>query len=80
VGDISGHYFDIHGRPIQCEVADRIMALPWKDFKQQKDVVAIACGLDKRFALVGALRTGVLNRLIIDDQTAVALLESEART
>ena len=77
VGDISGHYFDIRGRRIVGDIDDRMMALPWEDFQRLKNVVAIACGLDKQDAILGALRTGLLNRLIVDDQTALALVEAD---
>jgi DNA-binding transcriptional regulator LsrR (DeoR family) len=77
VGDISGRYFDIHGKRILGEVDDRILALPWEDFQRLENVVAVACGLDKKNAILGALRTGVLSRLIIDDQTALAILEQD---
>lgn len=77
VGDISGRYFDVQGKRISGEVDDRMMALSWEDFQRLKNVVAVACGLDKRDAILGALRTGVLSRLIIDDQTALALMEAD---
>jgi deoxyribonucleoside regulator len=77
VGDISGRYFDIHGKRILGDFDDRIMALPWEDFQRLENVVAVACGLDKKTAILGALRTGVLSRLIIDDQTALAILEED---
>ncbi len=76
VGDISGRYFDVHGQRVLGDVDDRIMALPWEDFERFQNVVAIACGVDKRDAILGALRTGIIDRLIIDDQTAQALLEA----
>lgn len=75
VGDISGHYFDIHGNRILGDVEDRILSLPWDDFKSLKNVIAVACGLDKKNAIRGALRTGLINRLIVDDQTALAVLQ-----
>jgi deoxyribonucleoside regulator len=75
VGDICGRYFDINGKRILGDVDDRIMALSWEDFQSFKNTVAVVCGLDKKSAILGALRTGLINRLIIDDQTALALLE-----
>jgi len=75
VGDISGRYFDINGKRILGDVDDRIMALSWEDFQSLKNIVAVVCGLDKKNAILGALRTGLIRRLIIDDQTALALLE-----
>ena len=77
VGDISGHYFDIQGKRIRGDVDDRMMALSWEDFQRLSNVVAIVCGLDKRDAILGALRTGLVHRLIIDDQTALALVEAD---
>jgi DNA-binding transcriptional regulator LsrR (DeoR family) len=78
VGDISGRYFDIHGNRILGDVDDRIMTLSWEDFQSIKNVVAVVCGLEKREAILGALRTGLFKRLIIDDQTALAVLEDQA--
>lgn len=51
------------------------VALSWEDFQSIKNVVAVVCGLDKKNAILGALRTGLISRLIIDDQTVLALLE-----
>ena len=75
VGDISGRYFDINGTRILGDVDDRIMALSWEDFQSLKNVVAVVCGLDKKNAILGALRTGLISRLIVDYHTALALLE-----
>src|SRR5580692_10542061 len=75
VGDISGRYFDVRGNRILGDVDDRIMTLPWEDFQSIKNVIAVVCGLEKKYAILGALRTGLFKRLIIDDQTAMAVLE-----
>ncbi len=77
VGDISGRYFDREGKRILGDVDDRMLALSWKDFQCLGNLVAVVCGVDKRDAILGALRTGVLSCLIIDDQTALALLEAD---
>ncbi|MBV9644025.1 MAG: sugar-binding transcriptional regulator [Verrucomicrobia bacterium] len=75
VGDISGRYFDIHGNRILGDVDDRIISLSWEDFQSIKNVMAVVCGLEKRKAILGALRTRLFKRMIIDDQTALAVLE-----
>ena len=75
VGDISGRYFDVRGNRILGDVDDRIMTLPWEDFRSIENVVAVVCGLEKKNAILGALRTELFKRLIIDDQTALAVLE-----
>jgi DNA-binding transcriptional regulator LsrR (DeoR family) len=38
-------------------------------------IVAVVCGLGQKSAMLVAVRTGLISRLIIDDQTALALLE-----
>ncbi|MBV8900339.1 MAG: sugar-binding transcriptional regulator [Verrucomicrobia bacterium] len=77
VGDISGHYFDLHGRPVRGDIEDRIMALSWEDLQRLENVVAVICGRHKLRAALGALRTGLLDALIIDEPTAIAVLESD---
>jgi DNA-binding transcriptional regulator LsrR (DeoR family) len=69
VGDISGRYFDIHGNRILGDVEERIIGLTWDDLQKLENVVAVACGRDKTAAILGALRTGLLDYLIIDDRT-----------
>jgi DNA-binding transcriptional regulator LsrR (DeoR family) len=49
--------------------------LPWQDFQSIENVIAVVGGLEKKNANLGALRTGLFKRLIIDDQTALAVLE-----
>jgi DNA-binding transcriptional regulator LsrR (DeoR family) len=75
VGDISGRYFDVHGNRILGDVDDRIITLSWEDFQSIKNVMAVVCGLEKKNAILGALRTGLFKRLIIDDRTALAVLD-----
>jgi DNA-binding transcriptional regulator LsrR (DeoR family) len=74
VGDISARYFDLEGKHVIGDVDERLMGLSWEDLRQLPNVVAVACGLDKTEAILGALRTGLLNCLITDDQTAMSLL------
>jgi len=79
VGDISGRYFDLHGKQIVGELEDRIMALSWEDLQQLENVVAVVCGHEKVEPTLGALRTGLLDALIIDERTALAVLERAGR-
>ena len=67
--------FNIRGKSMLGDGDDRIMSLSWEDFQSLKNIVAVVCGLDKKNAILGALRTALISRLIIDDQTALALLE-----
>jgi deoxyribonucleoside regulator len=74
VGDISGHYFGMKGHHVTGDVDERLMGLSWEDLGRLNTVIAVACGPDKTEAILGALRTGLLDYLIIDDQTALRLL------
>ena len=74
VGDISSRYFDLQGKPILGDVNDRLMGLSWEDMRQLQTVVAVA-GPNRVEAVVGALRTGLLHVLIIDEQTAQKVLD-----
>jgi DNA-binding transcriptional regulator LsrR (DeoR family) len=77
VGDISGRYFDIHGKRILGDIEDRIIGLTWEDLERLENVAAVACGQDKTQAILGALRTGILDYLIIDDRTALEVMNSD---
>jgi len=74
VGDISGRYFDVQGNRVPGDVDERIMGLSWEDLRQLQNVVGVASGPDKTEAILGALRTGLLDYLITDDETAMRLL------
>jgi DNA-binding transcriptional regulator LsrR (DeoR family) len=44
--------------------------------EQLENVAAVACGQSKTQAILGALRTGILDYLIIDDRTALEVMKS----
>jgi DNA-binding transcriptional regulator LsrR (DeoR family) len=78
VGDISGRYFDIQGNRIPGDIEERIIGLTWEDLQQLENITAVACGPDKKLAILGALRTGLLDYLIIDDRTALEVMNSDS--
>lgn len=75
VGDICARYFNIRGKFIKGEYFNRIMGIPLKKLKCAKTVIGIATGTDKEKAILGALRTGIFNIFITDEQTAKAVLK-----
>jgi DNA-binding transcriptional regulator LsrR (DeoR family) len=75
VGDILGHFFDLYGQPVSCAVDDRLVALPLEELRDIPLTVAIAGGLMKTEAILGALRTGCVDVLITDSATATAVVE-----
>lgn len=73
VGDVATHFFDENGRFVNlytntlCASVDSI--------KNTKESIAIAYGKEKAAAIAGALRTKLIDTLIIDEYTAQRVLD-----
>jgi len=78
VGDMSTRFFTPEGEPVHV-LDERLIAVEWDDLKRVPLVVAMAAGLDKRQAILGALRTGRMNVLVTDEATAREVLSSAGR-
>jgi DNA-binding transcriptional regulator LsrR (DeoR family) len=78
VGDVSTRFFDAAGEPVHV-LDDRLIAIEWNQLKAIPLVIGMAAGLEKRAAILGALRTGCLDVLVTDESTARAVLKA-ART
>jgi len=79
VGDILGHFFDLNGQPVACEVDHRIIALSLDQLRAIPTVIAVAGGLEKTEAILGALRGSYVNALVTDAETAQAVLQNVMR-
>ncbi len=73
VGDICMRFFDIHGAPIDGALRylfsielEQLAAIPRK--------IAVACGLAKAGAILGAVRGGYVNALVTDSAAATEVL------
>jgi DNA-binding transcriptional regulator LsrR (DeoR family) len=75
VGDVLGNYFDVTGRVIASELNDRIVGLSLAQLRRIGTVVGVASESNKCGALLGALQTGVLDVLIVDETNAALLLD-----
>lgn len=74
VGDICAHFFNIHGQI--CEyIDDRVIAISLEDLKKIPRVIGVALGPEKAESIVGALNSGVLDVLIIDEKTANLVMD-----
>lgn len=76
VGDIAWRIFAADGSEYPCEFNHRVIGISLDELREVRTTVAVAAGLDKVRAIVGALRTGAINVLCTDDQTAGAVLRS----
>ena len=75
VGDLCGIYYDRHGRIIPSGLEDRKIAVAVDQLRAAKSIVAFACGDDRALAVLGAMRTGLVSSLFIDQSLAERVLD-----
>jgi DNA-binding transcriptional regulator LsrR (DeoR family) len=75
VGDILGNYVDVEGRLIAAPHRDRLVALSVEDLRRIETVVAVVSEAEKPLAILGTLRAGVVDVLIVDETNARAVLD-----
>lgn len=72
IGDISTHFFDTDGKFV--DIYENTLCASKENLKQAKQTIAVASGKDKTEAIVGALRTQIIDTLITDEYTAKRIL------
>ncbi len=77
IGDIGTHFFDMDGNFI--ELYENTLCNSVDNLRNAKETIAIACGSDKKEAIIGALRTGTVDTLITDEYTAAKILSLTGR-
>lgn len=75
VGDLLSQFFDIDGNILDLELHEKLISTEIKVLKSLDNVVAVAGGLDKKEAIIGALKGGYINVLITDENVAKSLIE-----
>jgi len=75
VGDVSTRFFNAGGEPVHV-LDDRLIAIEWDALKEIPLAIGMAAGLEKRAAIVGALRASMLDVLVTDESTARALIKA----
>ncbi|MEP4890674.1 MAG: sugar-binding transcriptional regulator [Aliiglaciecola sp.] len=73
VGEIISWVFDRNGKLLDCAVNDRVASTPLA-VSSDKPVIGIAAGQDKVDAILGALRSKMINGLITNEYTAEKVL------
>jgi deoxyribonucleoside regulator len=74
VGDICARYFNLNGEFIKDDYYDRIVGIPVENLQKTPKVICIASGPEKILSILGAVRTGIVDIFICDEQTAKAVL------
>jgi len=80
VGDILGSFFDADGHAVVDGIGDRVVAIGRADLEAINCVVAICSERDKGDAILGALRSGMVNVLVTNLSTARTVLELSGRS
>ncbi len=76
VGDICLHYYDAAGEPVLTDDEDPVIGMELSQIRACKQVIALAGGLDKRNAILGALKGNYIDVLITDYPTARELIKA----
>lgn len=74
VGDIAGYIFTQDGTRHPTAFNERIIGISFEDLLRVPRTIAVAAGVEKARAILGALRTGIVKTLCTDDRTAAAVL------
>lgn len=74
VGETAGRFFDTSGQTAEIEINRRVIGVELEDLRRIPKVIAVARGLSKAPAILGALCGGYLNVLATDNVTARAVL------
>jgi DNA-binding transcriptional regulator LsrR (DeoR family) len=75
VGDILGNYVDAGGRLMASPHSDRLIALSIDDLRRVETVVAVVSEAEKPLAILGVLRAGVVDVLVVDEGNAHAVID-----
>jgi DNA-binding transcriptional regulator LsrR (DeoR family) len=74
VGDVLGNYVDARGRVIASPESGRLIGLSLDDLRRIETVIAVVSEAEKPPAILGVLRAGVVDVLIVDEGNARAVL------
>ena len=73
VGELLGHFFDIHGRLLETSLTARTLSVSFRGVEQDR-IVAVAGGPAKVQAIRAVLESRRISGLVTDERTARALL------
>lgn len=75
VGDVLGNYVDALGRPVASPGSARLIGLGMDDLRRIATVVAVVSEPEKPPSILGVLRSGVIDVLILDEGNARTVLD-----
>jgi DNA-binding transcriptional regulator LsrR (DeoR family) len=75
VGDVLTYFFNERGEIVELDIYKNLINIPLEYFLKTPTRVGIAGGLQKVLPIIGALRGGLINVLITDEETAETVLK-----
>ena len=75
VGDVLGFFFDANGAPVRPSVGDRVVGLGTAQLRRIPRVIAVASEPGKAQAVLGALRTGIVDSLVATVEIGAGVLD-----
>jgi DNA-binding transcriptional regulator LsrR (DeoR family) len=79
VGDVALRFLDANGEPVNHEINERIVGLELEAIKQIPRVIGVAGGNEKLDVIRAVLRGALLDVLVTNQATALALLKEASR-
>lgn len=70
IGEFCGYHINFNGEQVNIPQNERVVGLTLHEIHDVPHVVGVANGLYKASSILGALRGGLINSLITDDETA----------
>ncbi len=80
VGDVCGYFYNQHGELLDLDLHRRLIGISWEGLTRIPVVVGVAGGRRKAPAILGALRSGVIDYLVTDSEAAELILSLDATT
>lgn len=80
VGDVLGNYVDVDGGRLDSAETGRLVGLGLAELRAIETVVVVVSEAEKPLAILGVLRTGVVDVLVLDEGNARFLLERARET
>lgn len=74
VGDLIVRFIDINGKECDTSLKDRTLSIELEQFKKIPKKITIASGIHKAYAIMAAVRGGLIDTLIIDSKLGIELL------
>jgi DNA-binding transcriptional regulator LsrR (DeoR family) len=74
-GDICGHFYDLTGRVLGPPTSERVIGISLEQLAKVPETFGLVAGREKALGTVGAIRTGVLDGIVMDEDLATDVLE-----